>query len=226
MPGAVENAMKSLTSIVAVNQQGAIGCRNELPWRLRTDMQFFRKQTIDNVVIMGRKTYESVNGCLPHRTNIVLSHNAVLFPSTENCSVSCSIEECLVSASKHPKKQIFVMGGASTYAQFAPLVDRYLITVVDKAVADADAFLSEEIFGDIDGWTKTTIAEHAATDGTDEAPFKIFEWKAKDAEERANLRAQIISDFQQRALLTKKGGKRRVAISNPSLWAAPLELQL
>jgi dihydrofolate reductase len=224
--GAAENDMKSLTSIVAVNQQGAIGCKNELPWRLRTDMKFFREQTIDNVVIMGRKTYESVNGCLPQRTNIVLSHNAVLFQSTENCAVSCSIEECLVAASKHPKKQVFVMGGASTYAQFAPFVDRYLITVVDKRVDDADAFLSEEIFGDVDGWDRATIAEYPASEGIDEAPFKIFEWNAHDSERRAELRAQVIADFRQRALLTKKGSKRRAGTPSMPLWASPLELQL
>lgn len=187
-------------------------------------MKFFRKQTIDNVVIMGRKTYDSVNGCLPQRTNIVLSHNAVLFQSTENCLVSCSIEECLFAASKHPKKQVFVMGGASTYAQFAPYVDRYLVTVVDKEVVGADAFLSEDIFGDENAWDKAIISEHPAIEGVDEAPFAIFEWTAKDADVRAKLRAALIADVQQRALLIRKGSKRKAGLSTDT-WAAAHELQ-
>jgi dihydrofolate reductase len=78
--------LRSLTSIVAVNRDGVIGRRNGLPWRLRTDMKFFREQTLDNVVIMGRKTFDSLGrGALPRRYNIIISGHFALFPEDSDC---------------------------------------------------------------------------------------------------------------------------------------------
>lgn len=195
--------MKTLTSIVAVSRQGAIGCKNQLPWRLKTDLNFFRRTTSQNVVILGRMTYESIGKCLPDRTNLVLSHNAVLFQSTPDCSVVCSIEEALFSAARFRSKEAFIIGGASTYEQFGPLVDRYLITVVEKNVPDADAFLSEAVFGDPDNWVKKTIGEFPAVAGVDEAPFAIYEWTAKDSAKRQQRRQAIIEGFSEKNHLSK-----------------------
>jgi dihydrofolate reductase len=213
--------MESLTSIVAVNQDGAIGCQNQLPWRLKTDLKFFRQQTSGNTVIMGRKTYDSIGGCLPNRTNIVLSHNSVLFESSPTCQLSLSIAEAIFSAAKLQSSAVFVVGGASTYAQFAPYVDRYLITVVDKKIADADAFLSEDIFGDINNWDKRSLAVYPATPGVDEASFEIFEWTARDAEQRRAARAALLADFKSKALIARRRTTAKRAVGS----GISLELQ-
>src|SRR5436309_740216 len=118
----------SLTSIVAIDKNGAIGCRNTLPWRLKSDLAFFRQTTNGNAVIMGRKTYDSIGCCLPNRKNIVLSHSYDLFHSTPDCQLAHSIEEALARAGNSPSREAFVIGGAATYAQFANLIDRYLVT--------------------------------------------------------------------------------------------------
>ena len=217
--------MKSLTSIVAVNREGAIGCQNALPWRLKSDLAFFRNTTSHNVVILGRKTYDSIGKCLPNRTNLVLSHNAVLFQSTPECQVVCSIDEALVSASRYRSKSTFVIGGASTYAQFAPLVDRYLITVVDKHVEDADAFLSEAIFGDEANWEKRVLGEYPAILGVDEAPFAIYEWVAIDQAHRASMRNDIIERHKQRNHMIRSSVHPPSAPSRLQS-AEPLTLQL
>ncbi|SMQ65081.1 dihydrofolate reductase [Sphingopyxis terrae subsp. ummariensis] len=200
--------MKTLTSIVAVSRKGAIGCKNELPWRLKSDLKFFRETTSNNVVILGRMTYESIGKCLPNRTNLVLSHNAVLFQDTDDCRVVCSIEESLFAASRYSSKETFVIGGASTYLQFSPLVDRYLITVVDKDVPDADAFLSEDVFGDPDNWNIRSLGEYPAVQGVDEAPFAVYEWTAKDAARRESLRRSLVDEFFSRNHLLKRSTKR------------------
>jgi dihydrofolate reductase len=212
--------MKTLTSIVAVNRQGAIGCKNQLPWRLRTDLNFFRRTTSHNVVILGRLTYESIGKCLPDRTNLVLSHNAVLFQSTPDCRIVCSIEEALFSAARFRSKEAFVIGGASTYEQFAPLVDRYLITVVEKNVPDADAFLSEEVFGDLDNWTKETIAEFPAVAGVDEVPFAIYEWTARNSAERQEQRQAIIDGFTERNHLSRPAMRQPRQVKSPRFASA------
>jgi len=217
--------MKTLTSIVAVSRQGAIGCKNELPWRLKTDLSFFRRTTSENVVILGRMTYDSIGKCLPNRTNLVLSHNAVLFQSTSDCRVVCGIEEALFSASRFRSKEAFIIGGASTYQQFAPLVDRYLITVVEKDVPDADAFLSESVFGDPDNWTKKTLGEFPASPDVDEAPFAIYEWVAKDATLRRAHRNAIIDAFTRRNHLIKNPTKQ-LSPEAPKMTPASMLLQL
>ena len=216
--------MKTLTSIVAVSRKGAIGCKNQLPWRLKTDLNFFRRTTSNNVVILGRMTYESIGKCLPDRTNLVLSHNAVLFQATADCSVVCSIEEALYSAARFRTKETFVIGGASTYEQFAPLVDRYLITVVEKDVPDADAFLSEAVFGDPDNWVKETIAEFPAVPGMDEVPFAIYEWVAKDSGQRQLRRQAILDNFAQKNHLAKTAPRQPRHAKSAEL-AAPAQLQ-
>jgi dihydrofolate reductase len=202
--GGFVRKMLKLTSIVAVSRNGAIGCQNQLPWRLRSDLKFFKSKTIGNVVVMGRKTHDSIGGCLPGRTNIVLSHNAVLFQSTEECQISLSIAEALVKASSFRGKEIFVVGGASTYEQFAPYVDRYLVTVVDKQVENADAFLPEGVFGNPNDWNISSIAKFEAQEGLDEAPFEIFEWMSKQPEAKAALRQQAMDNYLSKVVKNKK----------------------
>lgn len=170
-------------------------------------------------------TYDSIGKCLPNRTNLVLSHNAVLFQSTPDCKVVCSIEEALFSAARFKSKEAFIIGGASTYQQFAPLVDRYLITVVEKDVPDADAFLSETVFGDPDNWIKNTLGEFPASPGVDEAPFAIYEWVAKDAKDRQVHRNAAIDDFTRRNHLIRNPTK--ISSSDVSKLApASMQLQL
>ncbi|KYC32499.1 hypothetical protein A0J57_09470 [Sphingobium sp. 22B] len=203
--------MKRLTSIVAVNSEGAIGCNNELPWRLKTDLRFFRDQTLDQVVIMGRKTLDSMRKPLPKRHNIVLSHNAVLFPKTDNSEVATSVAEALVDADKWKGREVFVVGGAATYKQFAPFVDRYLITMVDKYVPNADAFFDQKIFDDESNWELNLLDEVPLSSEEDEAPFKIFEMLHKRPLEVQARRAEVIKVYKSKFLNKAKKGVDRLA---------------
>lgn len=174
--------MQRLTSIVAVNSAGVIGCGNALPWRLRTDMRFFRETTTDNVVLMGRKTFDSLGRkCLPHRFNVVVSHSFNLFAETAECRSASGIGDALFRATLAPKKysSVFVIGGASMYAQFAPYVDRYLITLVEKDVPAGDTFFDQSFLGDPDRWEINQLRRVAAGP-SDEAAFSIFEVLARD----------------------------------------------
>ncbi len=131
--------MDKYNVIVAVNENLVIGKDNKLPWYSSEDLKYFKRITTNNVVIMGRKTYESIGKPLPNRVNIVIS-NTTNF--TEVITVK-SFEEALEMASLHDK-EIFVIGGSSLYEQVLKDADKLYITwVYEKKLlpSDGDAYL-------------------------------------------------------------------------------------
>lgn len=205
--------MKRLTSIVAVNREGVIGCGNALPWRLRTDMRYFREQTTGNVVLMGRKTFDSLGRrCLPDRYNVVVSHTFGLFPETEDCRPAYGIEDALFRATMAPKRysETFVIGGASMYEQFTPYVDRYLITMVEKSVPSGDTFFNQDPLGDPDQWRIDQLFSCSASE-TDEAAFTVFEVLAKQPERFAKRRIEAIASARESATSGRQQRARAAA---------------
>ena len=93
-------------------------------------------------------------GALPRRYNIIISSHFALFPEDSDCRTATSVEDSLFRATLAPRiyKDSFVIGGATIYEQFAPFVDRYLITLVEKEVPDGDTFFNQEPLGDPDAW--------------------------------------------------------------------------
>ena len=133
--------MPRLAIIAAVAENGCIGINNQLPWYLPEDLKYFRRLTTGGVVIMGRKTYESIGKPLPNRTNIVISRKAGYHP--EGIKVVSSLEDALDLAAQVSEingiDDVFVIGGAQIYAQALPLANRLYLTEVQKTV-EGDAF--------------------------------------------------------------------------------------
>ncbi len=127
-----------MKAIAAVSQSWGIGRDNNLLFHIPQDMKFFRSQTADSVVIMGRKTLESFRQAkpLPKRINIVLTRDRAY--EKEGAVIVHSAEEALSEAEKYGKK-IFVIGGAEIYALFLDRCDQCLITKVE-ADPEADSF--------------------------------------------------------------------------------------
>jgi dihydrofolate reductase len=185
--------MEHLTAIVAINHEGVIGVGNALPWRLKRDMQFFREQTTGNVVLMGRTTFDSLGRkCLPGRYNIVVTHHWGQVPEGDLCKAASSVEDALYRATLAPRlfRGAFVIGGATIYDQFAPYVDRYLITLVDKQVESADTFFAPPF--DEREWVKRLVYSHPA-DPENEASFSTYELRAKDERKVAARRDRAIA---------------------------------
>lgn len=199
-----KQTLRGLTSIVAIDLRGAIGCDNTLPWRLRSDMAFFREQTIGNTVVMGRKTYNSLGSKpLPGRNNVVLSHNTVLFEAVPSCQLALSVDEALYRAEKNADDEIFIIGGAQTYEQFDGLVDRYLVTIVDHEVPNADAFLGEDVMRSLCEWERVELASFPASTDQDEFRFSIYEISAPDIDFRRSARDELIENYA-RKIASKK----------------------
>ena len=200
--------MRQLTSIVAVNEDGVIGCRNSLPWRIKSDLAFFKRSTQNNCVIMGRRTHDSLGRCLPSRYNIVLSNQLSLFEDSPECVLRYGIAEALKQAEEAPRRfaEVFIIGGSTMYEQFAHLVDRYLITVVKKDVADADAFFDLGVMKSAN-WHVVSQSDELQNEG-DEAPYQIFELVANDREQRVLERKSLIEDFSAKVLGRSRTIKR------------------
>lgn len=126
--------------IVAMSINGAIGKDNRLPWSCKEDMKRFKELTTNNVVIMGRKTHESINKVLPNRINIVVTSSITVVTSkSEDLHFCPSISSALLLANSFNKK-IFIIGGDTLYKQTIPLWDELYLTIINKEVLDADTF--------------------------------------------------------------------------------------
>jgi len=134
--------MPSISYIVARSwPDNVIGCDNELPWHLRTDLQRFKQITFGHVIIMGRKTLSSIGRALPGRINVVLSRKPESDLRNDFWQLSDTMllwtatrEDALFVADilsiSRDKKHVFVIGGADMFQIFSDLVNRVYITEV------------------------------------------------------------------------------------------------
>lgn len=117
--------------MAAVAENGVIGSNNDLPWQDMEDMEFFRKETMGHVVVMGRLTWDSLpNKPLDGRVNIVIS--STLSFDTPGAYVARNFLEAMHLIWKHsgPHDKVFVIGGQTMYEQFLPYARRVLLTLI------------------------------------------------------------------------------------------------
>jgi len=128
-----------VTIIAAIAENNALGKDNQLIWHLPADLNRFKKTTLNHVVIMGRKTFESLGKPLPNRTNILVTRDKNY--KAEGCVVVNSVKEALVAAAKEDENP-FILGGAEIYKQAMPFTDKLDITFVHHQF-NADVFFPE-----------------------------------------------------------------------------------
>lgn len=127
------------SAIVAVGENLEIGRGGSLPWHYPSDLRFFRETTTDHVVLMGRKTFESIGSPLPNRKNLVLSRRSQRISGVTVASDHHSIDEALRGVD--PASKLYVIGGAQVYEYMNPMVDEWLITRIPLSVPEADTYL-------------------------------------------------------------------------------------
>lgn len=122
----------SIVIVVARAENGVIGRDGQLPWKLSSDMRFFRSRTMGKPVIMGRKTFESIGKPLPGRDNIIVTRNPDY--GREGIIAAASLQEAFKIARDKAREsgvnEIAVIGGADIYAQALPLSDVIILTEV------------------------------------------------------------------------------------------------
>lgn len=137
-----------IAGIVAIAKNFAIGKDGKLPWHYPADLRFFKETTLGNAVVMGLHTWRSIGKPLPKRLNIVLSRAANI-ENQPNVLLLRSVEEVL-ALSEYLKGDLFVIGGAKTYENFAGAIEKWIVTEVPLAVEDADVFMPEDFLDGFD----------------------------------------------------------------------------
>ena len=133
-----------LALIVAMAENRVIGRHNQLPWRIKADLAFFKRTTMGKPMIMGRKTFESIGRPLPGRTTIVITRNTGW--SYEGVETAGSVDAAITIANRRITqtggREIMVAGGAEIYAQTLDRAARLYITEI-AAAPDGDAYFPE-----------------------------------------------------------------------------------
>jgi dihydrofolate reductase len=167
--------MTVVSLIVAVSKNGVIGREGVLPWRLPSDLKWFKKHTMGKPVIMGRKTWDSLpRKPLPGRRNVVLTRNERFH--CEGCEKASSVDDALKQASVAQGDEVFVIGGGDIFRQFMGYADRIYLTEVDMNVSGDTIFATLES----QKW-KLTFDEihHASGEDSADFRFRIYERSAR-----------------------------------------------
>jgi dihydrofolate reductase len=147
-----------ITLIAAMAENRVIGRDNALPWHLPADLARFKQRTEGHVVIMGRRTFESVGRPLPNRRSIVITRKRDFHPP--GAEIARSLEEALERVRESKQDEVFILGGAEIYALALPDVDRLELTIVHADVS-GDTFFPE---CDLSEWTLIDQQRHEADD--------------------------------------------------------------
>lgn len=130
--------MAQIILIAAMAQNRVIGRNNQLIWHISTDLKHFKKHTTGQVIIMGRKTFESLGRPLPNRTNVVITRSTDF--RAEGVMVFHSLTEALTAFSH--LERIYIAGGAEIYRQALPMADQMELTIIHREY-DGDATFPE-----------------------------------------------------------------------------------
>ncbi len=125
--------MNHFKAIAAMSENRVIGHGNKIPWHLPEDFKWFKQTTTGHIIVMGRKTFESIGRPLPNRETIVLSRSEFSHPGVKTIH---SLDELPALAGD---RQVFICGGAQIYEQTLPQCSDLYLTLVKRQV-DGDAF--------------------------------------------------------------------------------------
>ena len=119
-----------VTILAAVARNGVIGVDGGLPWHLADELALFKELTLGHVLVMGRRTYESIGRPLPGRTTIVVTRRPDWEAGAEGVRRAGSVAEALELAARLGD-EVFVVGGAQVFAEALPATERLALTFVD-----------------------------------------------------------------------------------------------
>jgi dihydrofolate reductase len=143
--------VRQFKAIAAMSLNRVIGSGNKIPWHLPEDFKWFKRLTTGHVLVMGRKTFESIGKPLPNRTTIVVSRSPEPIPGVRKVNDLSKINP---ESPEFGGRELFICGGAQIYQQALPLCSDLFLTLVNRVV-EGDAFfppfedqfvLAEELF--------------------------------------------------------------------------------
>ena len=166
--------MKIISHLVAVSNDLVIGVDNDLPWNLKDDLAHFKKYTLNKIIIMGRKTFESIGRPLPNRINYVISRTV---KQIDGAYVFDNLEDAMVAAEKHNNdmgivNEIVIIGGGYLFKETLPVMNKLVITKVDCNVLGDIYYPKVEM----ENW-KLVNYESYSKNSDNDYDFKIEEYE-------------------------------------------------
>lgn len=143
-----------ISLLVAMAKNRVIGVDNRIPWHLPNELGIFKNVTMGHHIVMGRKTYESINRLLPGRTTVIVTRQKNY--SVPGALIAHSVGEGLAAC--RGDDEIFVIGGAELFRETLPIADRLHLTVVD-AEPRGDTFMPQF---DMSEWRERSSQSFAA----------------------------------------------------------------
>ena len=167
-----------LALIVAKARNNVIGVQGGLPWHLPEDLKFFKQKTLNNPVIMGRKTYQSIGFLLPNRLNIIVTRDpdkmitSMAGENDKNLSITNDLRSAIDIAHEYiatyeKATTAMIIGGGEIYKQAMPLADILYVTDIDTDIS------GDTYFPDIDG-DNWILIEKSQTKGGGHIPHYHF----------------------------------------------------
>ena len=139
-----------IIGIVAIDKNFAIGKDGKLPWHHPADLRFFKETTIRNTIVMGANTWRAIGKPLPDRLNVVITASNSVTPPAEVMRLAEKSEVLELARYLYP--DVYIIGGARTYAAFADVIEKWIVTCVPDDVSDADTFMPRDF---LDGFRET-----------------------------------------------------------------------
>jgi dihydrofolate reductase len=165
-----------ISLILAMDAHGCIGKNNALPWRVKSDLRYFKEKTLGKPIIMGRKTCDSLGRKpLKDRANFVVTRDITF--DADGFFIHTDLKACFAAAALMAKEmgadEIMVIGGAEIYKAALPYADRIYLTELDLTVTGGDSFFT---LPSPALWHLYSAHENAKHDGDDAAQvYKIFD---------------------------------------------------
>lgn len=154
-----------ISIIAAISENHVIGENNRVPWRIKEDLVRLKNLTRDQVVIVGRKTYESMvkyyrksGRQMPGKTYLAVTHNQNYQPASTNDRAVTSLEQALEFGRNNQANEVFVIGGGQIFSQAIGIADKLYLTVVHKTIS-GDAY-----FPDYAEFNKVVSKKESQTD--------------------------------------------------------------
>ena len=150
--------------IVATDTEGCIGKANTIPWHLPEDLKHFKELTLNHIVIMGRKTFESLpNGPLKHRLNIVISSQTDLIYNDTNVIVTNMnkvfdiVNAINANANANASKKVCIIGGSQIYNLFIKYCSKVHITTLIDYYAHGDCYFDKSLLDNFNIHSKSDV---------------------------------------------------------------------
>ena len=149
-----------ISAILAASENNIIGMEGDMPWHLPNDLKWFKKNTLDKPMIMGRKTFQSLPGLLPGRTSIILTRDPSF--SAKGALIANDVETALELATKDCQSrgmdEIMIVGGGEIYKLFLEKTDRFYLTRVHTEIEGDTSFFDLEVTD----WAVKSEEKHSA----------------------------------------------------------------